>query len=127
MTGPRVLVCGSRHGVDDALLSRVLNEIAPSVVIEGGARGVDAQAARWARRHGVGVQEYKADWHRYGRAAGPERNARMLACSAPELVLAFPGPESRGTWDMVRRARAAGVTVRVVESVQEARQVGRAG
>lgn len=41
-------------------------------------------------------------------------NAAMLAHAKPDLVVAFPG--ARGTADMVRRARAAGV--RVVEVVE---------
>lgn len=70
-------------------------------------------AAEWARRSHVPVESYPADWRR-GKGAGPERNARMLAEGWPDLVVAFPG--GRGTADMVRRAKAAGV--RVVEVVE---------
>ena len=27
----------------------------------------------------------------------------------PDMVVAFPDPESKGTWDMIDKARAAGV------------------
>jgi hypothetical protein len=53
-----------------------------------------------------------ADWNTHGRAAGPIRNQRMLDEVKPELVVAFPG--GRGTADMVRRAREAGVNVYLV-------------
>jgi hypothetical protein len=50
-----------------------------------------------------------ADWKAHGRAAGPIRNQRMIDEHRPELVVAAPG--GRGTADMVRRARAAGIEV----------------
>jgi hypothetical protein len=55
---------------------------------------------------------FYADWDRLGDAAGPERNGRMGAWAreVSEASLgAFPGPQSRGTWDCIgqwRRARA---------------------
>jgi hypothetical protein len=52
--------------------------------------------------------EMKPDWKRHGPAAGPMRNQRMLDWG-PDLVVAFAG--GKGTADMVRRARAAGVDV----------------
>jgi hypothetical protein len=52
---------------------------------------------------------YMADWDGLGRKAGPIRNQRMLDEGKPDLVIAFPG--GRGTADMVRRAREAGVEV----------------
>lgn len=55
------------------------------------------------------VRAFPADWHRDGKAAGPIRNRRMLLEGMPDLVVAFPG--GRGTADMVRRARAAGIEV----------------
>jgi hypothetical protein len=60
--------------------------------------------------------EYPAQWHKYGRAAGPIRNQQMLAEGKPDLVLAFHDDidGSRGTKDMVNRARRAGVKVEVI-------------
>ena len=62
--------------------------------------------------HNIECLTFPADWKTYGRAAGPLRNARMIAEGKPDLVLAFPG--GRGTADMTRKARAAGVEVRAV-------------
>lgn len=110
----RVVVSGSRHGATPELVESLLGLLSPEVVIEGGAAGVDERARRWAWRHGVDNHTYRAHWQHYGRAAGPERNARMLLCSDPDLVVAFPARDSRGTWDLIRRARAAGVKTVVV-------------
>ena len=61
------------------------------------------------------VLQYKANWKKYGRAAGPIRNQQMLDEGKPDLVLAFWKNKSRGTEDMIRRARKVGVEVRVIE------------
>jgi hypothetical protein len=82
------------------------------LLIHGGARGADRLADRFAKAHGWHVDEYLADWKTHGKRAGPIRNQRMLDEGRPQLVVAFPG--GRGTADMVDRARAAGVSVRVV-------------
>jgi len=109
----RVLVTGGRD-YDNALdVERALNMVyarhgAP-IVIHGGASGADTLAAKWAERLGVPQRVHLADWRRHGRKAGPLRNQQMLDDEKPQLVLAFPG--GRGTADMVRRARAAGVPV----------------
>jgi len=107
----RVLVCGGRDFHDAALVERTLNDIEPPVrvVIEGGASGADYLGRTWAKLRQRGVETYDAMWKRDGKAAGPIRNQAMLVNGRPDLVVAFPG--GRGTADMVRRAKAAGVPV----------------
>lgn len=119
----RVLVCGSRTFTDESIVTRVLHGFWDSTltVIEGGAKGADALAAFWAqtRPDGVGHEQYPADWATHGKAAGPRRNQLMLDEGKPDIVLAFvdkPLVESKGTADMVRRARMAGVTTYVMEA-----------
>lgn len=105
----RVLVCGGRDFDDFGSLNRELHRHDVSVVIHGNARGADWLADRWARANAVDRLAFPADWETHGRAAGPKRNQRMLDEGRPDLVIAFPG--GRGTADMVRRARKAGVKV----------------
>lgn len=114
-TGFRVLVCGGRDYDDQAAVDRVLSKLTPppKLLIHGGATGADALAASWAADRGIEVVVCPADWVRHGRAAGPVRNQAMLDDLCPDLVVAFPG--GRGTADMVRRARAAGVPVLEVD------------
>lgn len=104
----RVLVCGGRDFDSWKLVHQTLREVAPSVVIQGGAAGADRLAAKWADVNGVPLITYPALW-RQGKKAGPIRNEFMLSDSQPDLVVAFPG--GKGTADMVRRATAAGVNV----------------
>ena len=83
----------------------------PIVVVHGGCRtGADAIADGWARRAGVEVEVWPADWAAYGRAAGPIRNGRMVAAGA-RMCLAFPLPGSRGTVNCMELAESAGIPV----------------
>lgn len=65
----------------------------------------------------VGIEPHPADWNKHGRSAGPIRNQEMLD-SGLNFCFAFvdkPLAESKGTADMVRRCRAAGVQTIVFE------------
>jgi hypothetical protein len=52
-----------------------------------------------------------AQWGRYGRAAGPRRNAQMLSEGRPDRVVAFHDhlSASVGTAHMLELARRAGL------------------
>lgn len=110
----RVLVCGGRRFNDALTLGSWLGGIHKNngpitVLIEGGAKGADFLARRFAEYQGIRVQTYKADWDRFGPSAGPLRNKRMIEDGKPDLVVAFPG--GRGTTNMTEQAEAAGIKV----------------
>lgn len=116
----RVLVCGGREFDDWLLLNETLKRLYTScgteslTVIQGGAKGADFLARVWCKYMNltclkVSHEEYPADWKQYGKIAGSIRNQQMLDKGKPDLVVAFPG--GRGTADMVRRAKKAGVEV----------------
>ena len=117
----RVLVFGGRDFHDaEAMESTLRRHLQPEdVIVHGGARGADALAGDIAGRvMGHAVEVHPADWHKHGKSAGPIRNQEMLDKGRPHEVWAFvskPLVDSRGTADMVKRARAAGVPTRVVE------------
>lgn len=93
-------------------------------VVEGGCRGADRIAGRWAARmrsRGVGWLRIPAPWDTYGKAAGAIRNGWMLTylLQSRDLghavgVLAFHDDleRSKGTRGMVTMAEAAGVPVK---------------
>lgn len=113
----RILVCGGRDFNDRGLFAQTMNpfkpqplsECAEHIIIHGGAPGADTLAFEWVETFGGRQRVFPADWQKHGKAAGPIRNQRMLDEGKPNLVIAFPG--GRGTADMVRRARAAGIEV----------------
>lgn len=109
----RVLVCGGCEFEDRRMLFAVLDELHAqhhfTCVIHGAAPGADTLADEWACRARVPPYRFHAQWKSKGRAAGPIRNARMLAKGRPDLVVAFPG--SVGTKDMMHKALVAKVPV----------------
>lgn len=118
-TSLRVLVCGDREWNDRQAIERELKRLAGDreiIVVHGACRGADRIADAVARDLGYWVEPWPADWRQYGRGAGPKRNQQMLNTGI-QLVLAFHADisQSRGTADMIRRARAANVEVRIYD------------
>lgn len=122
-----VLVCGSRYwnhvGLIEMMLKSLTRIMRPEqiTIIEGGCRGADEISGWIAKQLGMNVIVEKADWFKYGKAAGPIRNQLMLDKYTPELVFAFHDDieHSKGTRDMIERARKAGVKVEVLSSTVE--------
>lgn len=106
----RILVTGGRDYADSDTVRRVLSDVHKkhgiSEIIHGGARGADTLCAQWAAAERIPVQQFRAEWEKHGKAAGPLRNQRMIDEGAPDACIAFHG--GAGTADMVRRVRAAG-------------------
>jgi hypothetical protein len=113
----KVLVCGGRDYNNVQRVHDVLDELSPTMIITGGARGADYHAEAWARKNSIPFLRFPADWNTHGKAAGPIRNSQMLKESKPDLVVAFPG--GRGTADMVRKATKANVQIKEVEDKEE--------
>lgn len=104
--------------------SAILHELskydaATTLIIHGCAQGADTLAGVAAKKLGMRVAEYPADWRQYGKAAGPKRNKLMLDDGRPDLVLAFHDSiaTSKGTANMLRQAEIAGVETRLIEYV----------
>jgi hypothetical protein len=112
----RLLVTGDRNWTDKEVIRREMSQLEPGILIQGGARGADRLSAEVGRELGWEIEEYRANWVDFGRAAGPIRNQQMLTEGKPDQVLAFHPDlsKSKGTKDMVRRARKAGLLVKIV-------------
>lgn len=116
MSGPRLLVTGSRDWTDWAKIRSALGEalrdlggrpltvgvsssmpeqpppgvdaLARVRLVHGNARGADRMCSHVWRRWYLPVEAHPADWGRYGRNAGHIRNAQMVRAGA-DLCLAF--------------------------------------
>lgn len=117
----RYIVCGGREwGAKGPILrelKRLKRRHGDFLIIEGGAPGADTLAKIVGQELDLHVCEVKALWSTRHRGAGPQRNQAMLEL-VPNGVLAFHEQisKSKGTKDMVSRARKAGVEVRVFDS-----------
>lgn len=122
----KILVTGSREWTDRTAIERELKRFpAGTILVHGGARGADSIADEIGRKLGFVVRPYPVpdeEWTRLGKKAGVLRNSRMLHEEHPDKDgipinggLAFtPDLErSRGTRDMVRKARSVGIGMEV--------------
>ena len=113
----RVLICGGRSYNDWERFISAMDEVYRTntidLVIHGAATGTDSMADRWAGYARINQMAFPADWKKFSRSAGPKRNQQMLDEGKPDLVVKFPG--GKGTEDCVRRAKLAGIAVKVVE------------
>lgn len=118
MSRVRVLVTGSRDWTDVHLvraeLDRILVDTGGLTLVHGACpRGADAIAALWARQNWVkvSIDRHPADWATDGVAAGPRRNAEMVALGA-DVCLAFIRNGSKGATHTAELAEQAGIPVR---------------
>jgi predicted Rossmann fold nucleotide-binding protein DprA/Smf involved in DNA uptake len=110
----RVAIVGSRGYPDEGkedVFSYVHELPSNSVVVSGGAEGPDTWAERAAKRRGLLVVVYRADWSLYGKAAGFIRNGQIVANC--DRVVAFWDGHSRGTKNTIDIANRQGKPVEV--------------
>lgn len=114
----RVIVAGTRsfsnYPFIASKLDRLLVRRADAMILTGDAPGVDACAARYARERRLSFEIYEADWD-MGEQAGPIRNATMA--SEADALVAFWDGKSRGTADMISKAKGYGLEVRVIRII----------
>jgi hypothetical protein len=100
-----LIVSGSRDFCDKDFiydrLDRLLRNKPPSLIIEGGARGVDSIARQYALDRGIAVATFHANWDKFGKRAGILRNESMAKVGTH--LIAFVAENSIGTRDMVVR------------------------
>lgn len=83
------------------------------LIVSGGAKGADTLAKKFAALHKIPLMEFCPDYDRYGRGAPLQRNTLIVKNS--DIVLAFVAASSKGTWDTIRKAQAAGKRVIIVK------------
>lgn len=117
----RVLICGSRNWKEEDVLPEYrietyIKTLPPNtVIIHGAAPGADTVADRVATELGHTPLPFEAKWGLYGDSAGPIRNQEMLDIGKPDRVAAFHEDigNSKGTRDMIDRARKARLPIKV--------------
>ena len=110
----KLIIAGSRSFTAYQRLCQVLAPDRHRItqVITGGARGADQLGYRWAWKHAVRHQLFRAEWERFGKSAGVRRNHEMA--QAGDMLVAFHVNNSPGTAHMIACMRALGKPVVLV-------------
>jgi len=120
----RLLVTGDRYWEweDRVIILLVIKELQPTCIIHGGARGVDYIAGKVGEYLGIEVIVFPAEWHIYGKAAGPIRNLQMIEEGQPDFILAFHRDinKSKGTKHMLSQAVKYKIPHKLIEVEEDA-------
>jgi len=109
----RVAIVGSREGFEPGRAAEYVTHLPKStVIVSGGARGIDREAETAARVRGMQVDIYPADWERYGKSAGFIRNQAIVENC--DRVVAFWNGESKGTHHTIDLACERGKPVLII-------------
>jgi hypothetical protein len=101
----KIALVGSREYKHLGLVVKYVKSLpADTIIVSGGARGVDSVAANTARDCGLEVEIIPALWNVYGRQAGMIRNGEIVRKA--DQVIAFWDETSRGTLDSIKKAKA---------------------
>lgn len=119
-----LLIAGSRDFNDREMFNQVTRALIDgderfTVIVEGGASGADTMAREYAEEHDMKYEEFRADWKKYGRAAGPKRNDEMTKYVAEKngTALFFWDGESKGTEQCIKSAGRQKLAVYVWNTV----------
>ena len=90
----------------------LLQEVSPSdlsLIVSGGAAGIDTYAKIFAGRHHIPLMEFLPDYSKFGIKAPLIRNTKII--KEASKVIAFPSEGSRGTFHAISEARRLKKTV----------------
>ena len=106
----RLVVAGCRNYTDYLRVSREIKKYIEElgsgysiIIVSGCSNGTDALGERFADNHKLKVEKYPAEWNKYGRAAGPLRNAQMAKVA--DGIIVFWDGASKGTKNMIESAK----------------------
>ena len=106
----KLLIAGSRSIARFDLKDHVPQEV--SLIISGGAKGIDAVAEEYADRHRISKLILHPRYDLYGRSAPLTRNEMMVELA--DAVLVIWDGESRGAEFTIRYAEKRGKKIEVV-------------
>ena len=115
----KIIIAGGRDFMNYNLLKEKTNKILQEkkvthkiVIISGCARGADTLGLRYASENTFDVEEYPADWDKYGKKAGYVRNVEMAENA--DALIAFWDGKSKGTKHMIDIATERNLPIRVI-------------
>lgn len=124
-----IIVCGSQgfnnFRIFERKFKRLTKSIEHPIIITGGATGADGIAEGFAKFRYIPYLVFPAAWRpkvlnedsTVDKAAGIKRNEKMAKFAAqnkPSFCIAFWDGRSKGTADMIARARKYKIPTRVI-------------
>lgn len=108
----RIAIVGSRDFPNlDQVREYIRTLPSDTVVVSGGARGVDRTAEGEATKLGLTVLSIRPDWDKYGKRAGFLRNEDIVRFA--EKLVAFWDGKSKGTKHSIDLAKGYGMVVEI--------------
>ena len=110
----KIAVIGSRN-----LLVENLGNYLPkdcTEIVSGGAKGIDACAAVFAKERGIKLTEFLPQYEVYGRGAPIVRNKQIVDYA--DLVVAFWDGKSKGTWSVIKYCEKTGKQCNIISPEQ---------
>lgn len=115
----KVIIAGSRSITDYGLVIKAIEESGFDIteVVSGCAIGVDTLGEQWARDECIPIKPFpvtKAQWKKYGNAAGHLRNEKMAEYVEPDggCIIIWTGlPSSPGSKNMRDIAKRKGLNL----------------
>ncbi len=114
----RVIVAGSRDFHNEEYTKKVLDEVFAKfegediIVLSGGCGGADLEGEIYADAHQLKLEKYPALWKKYGKAAGPKRNAEMVEVADYAVVFSAGG---NGSKSLISLAEKKGIPTQVYD------------
>lgn len=110
----RAIISGGRDvritNIGEDTLYKIFTCYNIKIIANGMARGVDSDASIIAKKAGINVFEFPAEWDKYGKSAGYIRNRQMLDFIGPGgILIVFDG--GNGTKDIEEEAIKRNVAV----------------
>ena len=106
----KIAIVGSR-GINAVNISDYVTST--DEIVSGGAKGVDACAAQYARENGITLTEFLPEYERYGRAAPIVRNKRIVDYA--DKVIVFWDGSSKGALSVIKYAEKIGKECTIIE------------
>ena len=106
----KIAVVGSRN-LTDVIIDNYIPSDAEEIV-SGGAVGVDACAAEYARASGLKLTEFLPEYKKHGRAAPIVRNKQIVDYA--DKVIVFWDGSSRGTLSVIKYAEKQAKPIEVI-------------
>ena len=110
----KIAIVGSREYPNMQKVVDYINNLPlDTVIVSGGARGVDRTAETTAKGRGMKTQIFTPNWEKHGRKAGIMRNTDIV--EAADKVVAFWDGVSNGTRDSIRKAQQMGKELEIIK------------